>query len=127
MEEQQRQEGKSREAVGEGEETEQPLRQSLKDCFVLLEPEWENEGLWLIFRDEATAELYGCGQAQRENGTEEVAAGVSGWSPGSVFRCSLETAMRVTVSRDPKRRGHRRERNEMWEEWLGEEDEDLSK
>ena len=46
-------------AESEGD-SERPLRQSLKDCFLLLGPTWESEGVWLVFRDITTAETYVC-------------------------------------------------------------------
>ena len=104
------------------------LRQSLHDVLVVLEGDWQKDGVYLVWKDAETAKLYNCTATgkgiESGNGVEECQA--QDWQPGCAFRCSLKRAMQITVSRDPYRVEGKPEWNEQLEETLGGEDEDGS-
>lgn len=100
------------------------LRQTLQNVLVLLDGDWQREGVLLVWKDAETAKRYGC-VAGSSSGVEEYDAG-EGWQPGCVFRCSLKRAMQMTVSRDPYRTKGRSEWNELLGETLGDGDADGS-
>lgn len=104
------------------------LRQSLHDVLVIIDGDWQKEGVWLVWKDAETAKAYGCNTTAGNgigNGVEEY--NTEDWPSGCVFRCSLKRAMQITVSRDPVRsRKGRSEWSEMLEEMLRDEGEDGS-
>jgi hypothetical protein len=102
------------------------LRPTLQNVLVLLDGDWQREGVLLVWKEAETAKSYGCVAGSSSGVEEEDDAAEEGWQPGCVFRCSLKRAMQMTVSRDPYRTKARREWNELLGETLGDGDADGS-
>ena len=99
------------------------LRQTFQNVLVLIDGDWQREGVLLVWKDVETAKGYGSIAGGSSSDVEEYDAG-EGWQPGCVFRCSLKRAMQITVSRDPYRTKGKSEWNELLGETLGDEDGD---
>lgn len=119
LEEEEEEGGTEEEASSSG------LRPTLQHVLVLLDGDWQKEGVLLVWKEAETAKSYGCVAGSSSGVEEEDDAAGEGWQPGCVFRCSLKRAMQMTVSRDPYRTKARREWNELLGETLGDGDGDV--
>lgn len=96
------------------------LRKTLPLVFIVLERNWRDEGVLLVWKTEGIAKRYGCweGEGMRKfvcgdgsnfsHGHGQMGMGM-GMGPPRVFRCSLERAMKAVLELDPERAKVRRE------------------
>ena len=99
------------------------LRETIFDVCFLIDAEWQERGVLLMWKNEDVAKKYGCCEggevkARKGENLQVVLDDVC------VFRCPLRSAMKMVVSRDPARARKRAEYNEMLEETLGETEEE---
>ena len=95
------------------------LRETIFDVCIVIDAEWQERGVLLVWKNEDVAKKYGC----CESGVVKAYKGEKlqvVLDDACVFRCPLKSAMKMVVSRDPVRAQKRAEYNEMLEETLGE-------
>ena len=93
------------------------MRETFSAAFIVLDAEWQERGVLLVWRSEDLASRYKCedgGEITRYDGSDGGDLGRA-----CVFRCPLKRAMQLIVSSDPDRAKRGAEYNEMLEETLG--------
>ena len=102
------------------------LRETMFDVFIVIDAGWQEQGVLLVCKNADIARKYGCcegGKIQAYEGGKlqgYESVDEDGLDNACVFRCPLQHAMKMVVSRDPARAQKRTEYNEMLEETLGE-------
>ncbi|KAL8901193.1 MAG: hypothetical protein Q9207_005323 [Kuettlingeria erythrocarpa] len=89
------------------------VRESFTEVAMIVEAGWREEGVRLVWKDDPTLKYVGFAAEELWTVVEEAQGDF--W----VLWCPLERAIRIVASRDPERRGGRREEwNEQYEDML---------
>ena len=97
------------------------LRSTFFSVFIVLEPGWQEQGVYLVCSSESVARGLGMGECRVEIPSYYVDDG-SDLGEVRIFRCPLKRAMKAVVSLDEERAKKRIEYNEMFEKSYGSED-----